>query len=59
MLRSASGYANETEGIMLRSASGASHQNSSLLNLDRALAIPLLTPGICCRQKLEVILHVE
>ena len=33
------------------SASCASCQNSSLLNLERALAIPLLTPGICCRQR--------
>ena len=42
-------YANEAGGIMLRSASGANHLNLSLLNLERALALPFLTPGICWR----------
>ena len=44
-------YANETGGIMFRSVSGASHWNSTILNLERVSAIPLLTPGICCRQR--------
>ena len=36
---------------MLRSVSGASHWNSSLLDLERVSAIPLLTLRICCRWK--------
>ena len=41
---------------MLRCVSDASHQNSSLLNLERASAIPLLTPGIYCRQMFKLFL---